>query len=63
VTDKLDGEMTLEDARELLKKVCADLEPITSYAVRRKRKQAEEGKKRRKKSKKSKDDAGPSTGQ
>jgi hypothetical protein len=61
VTDKLDGEMTLEDARELLKKVYDDLEPITSYSVRRKRKQAEEGKKRRKKSKKSKDDAGPST--
>jgi ribosome recycling factor len=55
--------MTLEDARELLKKVCADFEPITSYSVRRKRKQAEEGKKRRKKSKKSKEDVGPSTGE
>jgi hypothetical protein len=62
VMDKLDGELTLEDARELLKKVCDDLEPITSYSVRRKRKQAEEGHKRRKK-KKSKEDAGPNTGE
>jgi hypothetical protein len=40
VTDKLDGELTLEEARELLKKVSDELEPITSYSVRRKRKQA-----------------------
>jgi hypothetical protein len=52
----------LEDARELLKKLCDHLEPITSYSVRRKRKQAEEGHKRRKK-KKSKEDAGPNTGE
>jgi hypothetical protein len=63
VTDKLDGELTLEEARELLKKVSDELEPITSYSVRRKRKQAEDGKKHRKKKKRSKEDADPSTGE
>ncbi|KAK2455628.1 protein MAINTENANCE OF MERISTEMS [Trifolium repens] len=35
VTQKLDGELTLEEAREILKKVCDDLEPVTTYSVRR----------------------------
>jgi hypothetical protein len=52
----------LEEAREILKKVCDDLEPVTTYSVRRKRKKDDgEGKKRKKKKKKrSSEDAGPS---
>jgi hypothetical protein len=61
VTQKLDGELTLEEAREILKKVCDDLEPVTTYSVRRKRKKDDgEGKKRKKKKKRSSEDAGPS---
>ncbi|KAK2417027.1 protein MAINTENANCE OF MERISTEMS [Trifolium repens] len=59
VTQKLDGELTLEEARAILKKVCDDLEPVTTYLVRRKRKKDDgEGKKRKKK--RSSEDAGPS---
>jgi hypothetical protein len=47
----------LEDARELLKKVCADLEPITSYSVRRKRKKERSGGRRARRAKKMLDQA------
>jgi hypothetical protein len=61
VTQKLDGELTLEEARAALKKVCDDLEPVTTYSVRIKRKKDDgEGKKRKKKKKRSSDDAGSS---
>lgn len=51
----------MEEAREILKKVCDDLEPVTTYSVRRKRKKDDgEGKKRKKKKKRSSEDAGPS---
>jgi hypothetical protein len=62
VTDKLGGEMTLEEAKALLKKVCDDLEPITSYSVRRKRRKDSGGEgKKRKSKKRSKDGAGTSS--
>ncbi|KAK2415979.1 protein MAIN-LIKE [Trifolium repens] len=60
VTQKLDGELTLEEAREILKKVCYDLEPVTTYLVRRKRKKDDGEGKKRKKKKRSSEDAGPS---
>lgn len=58
VMEKVDDEMSLEEAKTLLKKVCDDLEPITSYSVRRKRKKDGEGTRRKKKKNK---DAGPSS--
>ncbi|XP_045801577.1 uncharacterized protein LOC123895346 isoform X2 [Trifolium pratense] len=50
VREKLDSDLTLEEARKLLEKVYGDLEPVTTYSVRRKRKRhSGEGKKKRKK--------------
>ncbi|GAU17210.1 hypothetical protein TSUD_178400 [Trifolium subterraneum] len=54
VNGKLDGELTLEEAREVLKKVVRDLEPVATYSlpVKRKRDSGEGSKKRKKKKKK-----------
>ncbi|GAU25182.1 hypothetical protein TSUD_150810 [Trifolium subterraneum] len=54
VNGKLDGELTLEEAREVLKKVVRDLEPVATYSLPVKRKRdSDEGSKKRKKKKKS----------
>ncbi|KAK2436989.1 hypothetical protein QL285_021932 [Trifolium repens] len=58
VMEKVEDEISMEEAKALLKKVCDDLEPITSYSVRRKRKKDGEGRRRKKKKNK---DAGPSS--
>jgi hypothetical protein len=61
IREKLDGALTLEEAREALEKVYGDLEPVTSYSVRRKRKKhSGERKKGKKKKKRSSIDASPS---
>ena len=64
VREKLDGEFTLEAARQVLEKVYNDLDPVVKYALHRKRKRdSGEGKKKKKKKKKSKtrgEEAGPS---
>jgi hypothetical protein len=61
VKERLDSELTLEEAREALQKVYADLEIVTNYSVRRKRKKdSGEGKKRKKKKKSSDKGAGSS---
>ncbi len=54
VNGKLDGELTLEEAREVLKKVVRDLEPVATYSlpVKRKRDSGEGSKKKKKKKKK-----------
>ncbi|GAU20634.1 hypothetical protein TSUD_230480 [Trifolium subterraneum] len=61
VNGKLDGELTLEEVREVLKKVVRDLVPVATYSlpVKRKRDSGEGGKKRKKKKKKSGEE-GPS---
>ncbi|GAU22781.1 hypothetical protein TSUD_142200 [Trifolium subterraneum] len=38
VREKLDSDLTLEEAREVLQKVYTDLEPVTTYSVRIRRK-------------------------
>ncbi|GAU28979.1 hypothetical protein TSUD_391770 [Trifolium subterraneum] len=59
VKGKLDGELTLEEAREVLKKVVSDLEPVATYSLPVKRKRdSGEGRKKSKKKKKS-TEAGP----
>ncbi|GAU50435.1 hypothetical protein TSUD_134900 [Trifolium subterraneum] len=52
VNGKLDGELTLEEAREVLKKVVRDLELVATYSlpVKRKRDSGEGSKKKKKKS-------------
>jgi hypothetical protein len=61
VKERLDSELTLEEAREALQKVYVDLEIVTNYSVRRKRKKdSGEGKKRKKKKKSSNKGAGSS---
>ncbi|MCI94276.1 hypothetical protein A2U01_0115574, partial [Trifolium medium] len=57
--EKLDSDLTLEAARDLLEKVYSDLEPVTTYFVHRKRKRhSGDGKKRKKKRRSG--EAGPS---
>ncbi|GAU51672.1 hypothetical protein TSUD_371920 [Trifolium subterraneum] len=61
VNGKLGGELTLEEAREVLKKVVRDLEPVATYSLQVKRKRdSGEGSKKRKKKKKKSGEEGPS---